>query len=165
MDFSTAPQFTRDMHPGEEDAVDALLRAAFPGPEEADLVRKLRKSRVIAGESVMPMGDRIIGYYALSYMVKPKGWLCLAPVAIHPDVQRRGYGKRMIGMLTEWARLTGTPVTVLGEPAFYEKAGFDRALAQNLRTSYPIAYTMLAGVKKPPAAGTELVYPAAFHGL
>lgn len=165
MDFSTAPQFTRDMHPGEEGAVDALLRTAFAGAAEADLVRKLRKSRVIAGESVMPMGDRIIGYYALSYMVKPKGWLCLAPVAIHPDMQRRGYGKRMIGMLTEWARLTGTPVVVLGEPAFYEKAGFDRALAQNLRSPYPVVQTMVAGVKAPPAAGTELIYPGAFDGL
>ena len=108
--FNT-PEFARDMKRGEEAQVDALLRAAFGGPEEAELVAKLRKARLIAGEQVMPMGGRIVGYYALSNMVKPKGWLCLAPVAIAPDVQRRGYGKRMIGMLTEWGRWPLAPDT------------------------------------------------------
>lgn len=165
MDLTAAPQFTRDMHPGEEGAVDALLRAAFPGPDEADLVRKLRKSRVIAGESVMPMGDGIVGYYALSYLTRPKGWLCLAPVAIHPDVQRRGYGKRMIGMLTEWARLTGTPVLVVGEPGFYEKAGFRSDLAANLQSRYPTEYTLLAGLTTPAPKGTEVAFATAFDDL
>jgi len=158
-----APEFARDMKRGEEAQVDALLSAAFGGAEEAELVVKLRKARLIAGEQVMPMGDRIVGYYALSYMVKPKGWLCLAPVAIAPDVQRRGYGKRMIGMLTEWARLTKTPVVVLGAPAFYEKAGFSREGAAALRSPYPIDHTMVCGLTGAPAQ--ELVYPVVFDGV
>lgn len=160
--FNT-PEFARDLKRGEEGQVDDLLRAAFGGTAEADLVAKLRKARLIAGEQVMPMGDRIIGYYALSYLVKPKGWLCLAPVAISPDVQRRGYGKRMMGMLTEWARLTKTPVVVLGEPAFYEKAGFSRAGATAFTSPYPIDHTMVCGLTGAPAQ--ELVYPAAFNGV
>ena len=119
-----APQFARDMKRGEETEVDSLLRTAFDGAVEATLVEKLRSSGQIAGEQVMPMGDRIVGYYALTYLIKPKGWLCLAPVAIAPDVQRRGYGKRMMGMLTEWARLTKTPVVVVGPQDFYTKGGF-----------------------------------------
>ena len=94
------PQFARDLKRGEEPLVDALLASAFDSTAEGQLIKALRKSRDIAGEQVMPMGDRIIGYYALSYMVRPKGWLCLAPVAIAPDMQRRGYGKRMIGMMS-----------------------------------------------------------------
>ena len=109
------------------------------------------------------MGDRIVGYYALSYLVKPKGWLCLAPVAIAPDFQRRGYGKRMIGMLTEWARLTGTPVVVLGAQAFYGQAGFSNAGAAQLVSPYPVAHMGIAGVDGAPAQ--TLTYPPAFDGV
>lgn len=160
-----SPGFSRDLHPGEEPAVDDLLRLAFGGTEEVTLVHKLRKSRAIAGEVVLPMGEGIVGYYALSAMRRPKGWLCLAPVAIHPDLQRRGHGRRMIGMLTEWARLTGTPVVVVGEAAFYESAGFRSAPAAGLTSPYPVAHTLLAGLAKPPAPGTELVFAAAFDDL
>ena len=158
-----SPQFAREMKRGEEVAVDALLRAAFGGAVEAKLVAALRKSKAIAGEQVMPMGDRIVGYYALSYMVKPKGWLCLAPVAIAPDVQRRGYGKRMMGMLSEWSRITKTPIVVLGNVAFYETAGFSRAGAANLTGPYAQDHTMVSGVTGAPAQ--TLVYPAPFDRL
>jgi putative acetyltransferase len=151
------------MRSGEEDQVHTLLTAAFEGQAEAQLVRKLRKARLIAGETVLPLGDRIVGYYALSYMVKPKGWLCLAPVAIHPDLQRKGHGKRMIGILSEWARLTKTPVVVLGQPAFYATAGFSQGHAAQLNSPYPIKNTLLAGTEKP-APRQDLVYPAAFDG-
>ena len=160
--FNT-PDFARDMKRGEEEQVDALLRAAFGGPAEAALVIKLRKAGLIAGEQVLPMGDRIVGYYALSMMVKPKGWLCLAPVAIAPDLQRRGYGKRMMGMLTEWSRITMTPLVVLGDPAFYGKAGFSRAGAVNLTGPYPNDHTMVCGVTGAPAEA--LVYSKPFDGV
>jgi putative acetyltransferase len=155
--------FTRPLQPGEEDAVHSLLCAAFDTDAEAQLVRKLRKARLIAGEMVMPVQGQIAGYYALSAMTKPKGWLALAPVAIHPDLQRQRLGKRMIGMLSEWARLTKTPVVVLGEPAFYESAGFDRAAAAHLTSPYPISHTMLAGVSGAPK--TTLQYPDPFNAL
>lgn len=158
------PDFARDLRPGEEGAVDDLLRTAFGGADEAELVHKLREDRAIAGETVLPMADRIVGYYALSYLIQPKGWLALAPVAIHPDMQRRGHGRRMLGILTEWARLTTTPVVVLGEPDFYQKAGFSGAMAARLQPPYPISHTLLAGVAGPPPAET-LVYPHAFASL
>lgn len=155
--------FAREMHAGEEDQVDHLLRLAFSSNAETTLVRKLRKSRMIAGETVLPLGEDIIGYYALSKMVKPKSWLCLAPVAIHPDHQRQKHGKRMVGMLGEWARLTQTPVVVLGQPAFYAKTGFSAADAAQLQSPYPIANTLVAGLAKP-ARAQDLIYPQPFDG-
>ncbi len=151
--------FARDMHAGEEEQVDQLLRLAFPSDAEANLVRKLRKSRVIAGETVLPLGDQIIGYYALSSLIKPKGWFCLAPVAIHPDHQRGGRGKRMIGMLSEWARLTNTPVVVQGQPAFFAKAGFSLDCAAKLNAPDHL----VAGLTKP-APAQDLIYPKPFDG-
>ena len=158
------PQHAREMRKGEEDAVDALLKSAFETAEEANLVKALRKSGQIAGETVLPMGDRIVGYYALSKMTAPKKWLCLAPVAIAPDVQGRRYGTRMMGMLTEWARLSQSTIVVLGSVSFYERAGFSAARASKFSSPYPIDHTMLAGdgVGTP---GETLVYPKAFADL
>jgi len=158
------PDHMRDLRKGEEPAVDTLLRAAFRGPDEAELVKSLRQAGAMAGESVLPMGDAIIGYFALSKMRQPKGWLCLAPVAIDPAYQGRNFGKRMIGMLVEWARISGAYVVVLGDVPFYEKAGFSAARAAGLTSPYPVAHTLLAG------PGTDvpqqtLIYPKAFDTL
>ena len=157
-------QFSREMRRGEEPAVAALLERAFGGHAEARLVEKLRRAGDIAGETVLPSDDGIVGYYAVSVMRSPKNWLCLAPVAIDPDWQRQGHGRRMIGLLAEWARLSGCYVVVLGQPAFYTRAGFSLERAAKLTSPYPITNTLLAG------PGTDvpeqtLIYPKAFETL
>ncbi|AJE48352.1 GNAT family N-acetyltransferase [Celeribacter indicus] len=155
----TAPDFMRELKRGEEAEVAALLDAAFGRPDESQLVGALRKSGAMAGEMVLPMAGGIVGYAALSAMRAPKGWLCLAPVAIRPDVQRRGYGRRLVGMIAQWATMSGATVVVLGDPAFYARCGF-APLSAGIRSPYPTDHTLTAG----PAgtAATELVYPKAF---
>lgn len=157
----TSPDFLREMRPGEEPQVDALLRAAFSGPEEAQLVQRLRREGDMAGEQVMSADDTVIAYAGLSRMTAPRGWLCLAPVAVHPDWQRRRIGKRLVGMIAEWARLSGQVVVVLGQVRFYERAGFCAARAARLVSPYPVDHTLLAGPGADAPAET-LVYPAAF---
>ncbi len=160
----TGPDFMRDMRRGEEDAVDALLELAFEGRDEVALIHQLRKDRVMAGESVLGWQGEIIGYFALSVMRAPKKWLCLAPVAIHPDWQRKRHGRRMIGMLSEWARISGRTVVVLGAVGFYERAGFLQARAARLTSPYPIKNTLLAGPGQD-APEKTLTYPRAFEAL
>ena len=92
-----------------------MLEAAFETTGEARLVDALRRSGAIAGEVVLPYQGGVVGYYAVSQMRAPQGWLCLAPVAIDPEWQGSGHGRRMLGMLTEWARMSQTFVVVLGE--------------------------------------------------
>ncbi|WP_294609982.1 GNAT family N-acetyltransferase [Roseovarius sp.] len=156
-------QFSREMRRGEEPAVAALLQRAFGGQDEVRLVEKLRRAGDIAGETVLPSDDGIVGYYALSVMRSPKRWLCLAPVAIDPDWQGQGHGRRMIGLLSEWARMSGCYVVVLGQPGFYARAGFSLERAARLSSPYPITNTLLAG----PGADVpeqSLIYPKAFEG-
>ena len=157
-------QFSREMRRGEEPAVAALLERAFGGQAEARLVDRLRRAGDIAGETVLPSGDGIVGYYAISMMRRPKHWLCLAPVAIDPDWQGMGHGRRMIGLVSEWARLSGCYVVVLGQPGFYARAGFSLARAAKLTSPYPVTNTLLAG---PGADVPEqtLIYPKAFETL
>ncbi len=155
--------FLREMRPGEEAQVDALLRAAFGQADEAKLVKALRKSGRIAGECVVPGDDGLDGYFALSSMRAPEGWLALAPVAVAPEKQRRGIGRRMTGFLTAWAVAAGQTVVVLGEPGFYERAGFSVARARKLTSPFPVDHTAIArpGDDVPEAT---LVYPDAFGG-
>ena len=87
------PDVTRLLHPGEQDEADALLRAAFAGPGEADLVRALRAEGAMAWEFVQPWSGRIGAYAAISRMVAPAGWYCLAPVAVRPDWQNGALGR------------------------------------------------------------------------
>ena len=156
------PDFLREMRRGEEAEVAALLTAAFGGKDEAALIEALRKSRAIAGEMVLPSKDGIVGYLALSAMRAPEGWLCLAPVAIRPDLQGCGHGRRMVGMITEWARLSGNTMVVLGDRAFYTRCGF-APIAEGFTSPYPLDHTMTAGAAK--AKPCALIYPKAFDSL
>ena len=155
------PGFIRAATDHDIAAIDALLTAAFGGREEVTLVHALRKAGAMRGEQVIPLGDGMIGYYALSAMAAPGSWLCLAPVAIAPDWQRRGHGRRLVAQLAAWADRTKTPVVVLGEPVFYGKAGFSLAAARHLTSPYPVDHMLLAGVGDTAPAAT-LRYPAAF---
>ncbi len=121
-----SPDFMRPLKRGEEPAVDALMAAAFGGTAEVDLVAALRKSRAIAGEMVLPMDGGIIGYAALSHMVAPKGWLALAPVAIHPDHHGRGFGRRFVGMISQWLNYRGKRWWFWATPPFTPAAASHR---------------------------------------
>ena len=153
--------FVREMQRGEEPAVEALLTRAFDGSEEARLVEALRRAGAMAGEMVVPGEDGPVGYYALSWMEAPKGWLCLAPVAVDPARQGQGIGRRMIGQLSEWARLSQQVIVVLGDVPFYERAGFSQARAARLNSPYPVEHTLLAGPGED-VPEARLIYPRAF---
>jgi putative acetyltransferase len=175
------------LRPGEEDEVEALLRAAFPGPEEAGLVRRLRADGVMQSERVLRWQGRIGAYVAMSRMIFPKGWLALAPVAVlpawqggvlgrdQPDMQDHyRFGSRIVRhtasefiefghrLREELQPKDRKPtLVVLGKPSFYARCGFSLERAARLTSPYPIANTLIAraGDDVPEEA---LVYPPAF---
>ena len=179
------PDFIREMRPDEADEVDALLRAAFPGPEEAGLVRALRRDGAMVAEMVLPWADRIGSYAAISRMVAPRGWGALAPVAVRPEWQRGAlfdggtgsgsiehwrFGTRLVRMIAGFLLAAGhesrfpDTIVVVGAPAFYERCGFSRARAARLNTRYPLSNMMIARPGDDTPEDT-LVYPAAFDTL
>jgi putative acetyltransferase len=146
----------------EYDLIEDLLQAAFPGPEEAGLVRGLRATGAMVRELVTPRDGRIVAYGALSRMVEPEGWLCLAPLAVLPEVQGQGLGSYLVRRLL--AQEPEAVIVVLGDPVFYGRLGFSGARAARLQSDYPVSHLLIAG---PGAEVPEarLVYPAAFDGV
>ena len=141
--------------------VDSLLRAAFEGEDEAALVLALRADRDMAAELTVTEGEQLVGYAALSWMKQPAGWVCLAPVAVAPDWQRRGIGGQLMKAVQKWIADRDLTAVVLGDPAYYGRRGFSLARAQNLTSPYPVDHTLLAGSGQ--NAPTEtLIYPPAF---
>ena len=154
----------RTMTPSDEDAVDALLDASFEAMEEVHLIHALRESGEMMQEHVMELDGKLVAYAALSLMVEPAGWLCLAPVAVAPEFQGKGYGVKIVTKIGALANELGPEVVVLGKPSFYEAGGFSNARAINLTSPYPIEFTSLAGVGSD-APEAILLYPKAFEKL
>jgi putative acetyltransferase len=157
----------RPARPHDAAAIDALLGAAFGGQDEARLVERLRASGEAIVELVAEEAGAVVGQLMLSRMVRPEGWLALAPVAVAPGRQRRGIGAALVRAAEAAARAGGwQAVVVVGDPGYYGRFGFSVDAARRLASPYPLEVTglLLLGAE-PPEAGAELVYPAAFAGL
>ena len=143
-------------------AIDALLRRAFGGPGEADLVRRLRAER---GFREWVVGLRVpLGYAAVSPFEAPADWLCLAPVAVSPEEQRRGVATALLRHVVAALMSEMRTVVVLGEPRLYARAGFSSPRAARLATPYPPGATLIARPGSDTPA-VRLVYNRAFEGV
>jgi putative acetyltransferase len=164
MPMPSGPDFMRPLRATEEDAADALLRAAFKGPAEATLVRALRAAGMMDLEMVLPWQNGLAGYLALSRLTAPEPWLALAPVAIAPEWQNQRWGSRLVAGVVKLTAIKGQTVVVHGKPSFYSRAGFDLGRAARLRSRYPLAQTLLCGPGSDDPE-CDLIYPPAFNAL
>jgi putative acetyltransferase len=153
----SGPDSFRTARPEDFEAIDAVLRAAFGGGAEVKLVRGLRAQGLIESEVVMPWGGGVVAHLALSRLVLPEGWLALAPVAVAPQWQGKGLGKRLLAGVMKLAAIKGQRVVVVGRPGFYAPLGFEFG---GVVSRYPAGVSGVFG-----AAGGEVVYPAVFDGI
>ena len=131
----------RDEQGGDENAISALVTAAFHGAphsdgSEAAIVDRLRADRALALSLVADAGDgTLIGHVALSPVAISDGmqrWYGLGPVSVAPDRQGQGIGTALIEQAMARMQAAGARgCVVLGDPAYYGRFGFthDRALA------------------------------------
>jgi tRNA (guanine37-N1)-methyltransferase len=129
----------RDAMPADADAIDALLRAAFPSDAEAKLVRALRDAGDLPIELVAEQDGQVVGHLGFSPVtIDPQAdggfsnprfrALALAPLAVHPEAQRRGIGKALTRLgLCHCGDANLAAVFVLGDPAYYGPLGFEPA--------------------------------------
>ena len=145
-----------------------LVEAAFGRHDEALLVSDLRRDGAIAIELVATDREELIGHVVMSHLVSPRGCLALAPVSVHPDWQRRGIGGALVRAATEMAAEQGhIAAFVVGNPAWYERFGYETGAAADFDSDWPQEFLSAAVFDDEAftACPRELVYPHAFSGI
>ncbi|OXE35500.1 MAG: GNAT family N-acetyltransferase [Phenylobacterium zucineum] len=157
----------RYANPSDHPAIHALVTAAFTRPDEAALVERLRADGDSMFELVEIIEDALVGHILFSRMWADSLnlYAALAPVSVHPDLQRRGTGGRLVRAGLEAAKEFGAAaVIVLGHPGYYPRFGFTTAAAQNLKCAYSGLPAFMAITLEPGGLDQPLtvVYPDAF---
>lgn len=151
---------------GHHGAIDRLLRAAFDGADEAELVAALRRAGDMAIERVTLLEGRVAGYVSLPRMRAPASMLALAPLAVASAHRRLGVGEALARAALGAAREAGwSAVVVLGDPDYYARLGFrfGPTATATIATPYPKSHTGLLELRPEALAGVErLIYAAAF---
>lgn len=124
---------------GDGTEVRRVNRAAFGRDAEADLVESLGRNGKTVLSLVAEVDDCVVGHILFTRVGidSPRGsrdGLGLAPVAVRPDLQRRGIGSMLIRAGLHRCRAEGHgAVLVLGHPSYYPRFGFVPASQFGLR--------------------------------
>jgi putative acetyltransferase len=123
-------------------ALDALLRATFPAPAEAALVRDLCRDGDMVLTLVAEEAGALLGMVAFSRMdvdvndaAVPA--VALAPLAVADDARGHGVADALVRAGLAHLEEAGVVLCfVLGEPDYYARFGFAADLARNFATPY-----------------------------
>jgi putative acetyltransferase len=172
MSTRIAPQI-RPRAAFDDAAIDAVLFAAFGGEEEVRLVERLRRDGECFVELVAidDAGD-VVGHILFSRLAvtntsRALNAVSLAPLAVRPDVQRRGVGDALTHAGIAACRAQNCElIVVLGHPKYYPRFGFSALLAKLLDAPYS-GPSFMALELTPGVVGAErwtVRYPPAFAG-
>jgi putative acetyltransferase len=133
----------REERPADYDAVAELQRRAFgPGPHGdvvATLVGALRDYdpaalSLVADEDGVVVGHVLFTRCRLDAPPRLVDVQCLSPLGVAPERQRTGIGLALIRHGLDELDRRGVPLVFLeGDPAYYEKSGFEAAHRHNFR--------------------------------
>ena len=136
------PTSIRSERTVDHGAIAAVQRAAFARDAEANLVSALRHDGLMLVSLVALHGEIIVGHVMFSNLrVEVSGRelfaASLAPLAVAPDFQRRGYGSALVRAGIEVLRAEGChAIIVLGDPDYYARFGFSASLTRNLTAPF-----------------------------
>ena len=159
----------RHARPGDHPAIAEITAAAFGGAEEVVLIERLRANGDVLFELVSEQDGRVNGHILFSrlWADRYEMFAALAPMAVHPDVQREGVGSALVRAGLENAREFGAHgVLVLGHPAYYPRFGFAAETAATVRSPYSGSPAFMALALETGAfdAPLSVAYPDAFAG-
>jgi len=160
----------------DEDSLRALHLEAFGGPEEAELVDRLRRNEGLTRSLVAEAEGRVVGHIAFSKVIVTNEdgqvfeGVGLGPMAVAKVHQRSGIGSLLVR--ESIARLKQSReafCVVLGHPTYYPRFGFTRASEAGIRWEHDApgdAFMVLALVPNGLAGVTGVVrYRPEFDGL
>lgn len=161
--------------PGDEDAICAVVTAAFHDPAHGALVGAIRSSPNFIPELslVTELRAEIAGHVMISYVGLDDDGVqqrvaSLSPLAVAPEHQRGGIGSTLVREVTARADERGEPLVVLeGSPLFYPRFGFEPSVPHGIHITLPSwappeAAQMLRLRSYDPSIRGRVVYPPAF---
>jgi len=153
--------------PADHAAIAQVTRAAFGQPAEAELVDRLRADGDVVFELVASDAGTVVGHILFSrlWADSQELYVAMAPVSVHPNVQRTGVGSRLVRRGLEVARELGAyAVLVLGDPAYYSRFGFTAQAAARVKAPYAGSPAFMGLALEPGALDRPLLvaYPGAF---
>ncbi|MBN8208733.1 N-acetyltransferase [Bacillus sp. NTK071] len=164
----------REENAADHGAILKILREAFNGEDEVQLVNRIKDSESFIPElSLVALHNRSepVGYILFTKIeiLTEKGRipsLALAPVAVVPELQNEGVGNLLIkdGMMRATS-LGYRHVVVLGHKDYYPKFGFVPASEKNITGPFNAGDSfMVRELKKDSLkeVNGEVVYPSAF---
>lgn len=132
----------REALPDDRPAVLDIHRAAFPTDAESRLVDALLDAYDSQFSILAEVDGRPVGHVLVSGMTHEdggsvRGLLGLAPLAVHPDFQRRGIGSALAReAIRQCKDAAVSRLFVLGEPSYYQRFGFEAASSQGFTSDY-----------------------------
>jgi putative acetyltransferase len=130
---SMQPFSIRHERPEDFAAIHDLIRRAFaPMPfadgTEQDLPNKFRTAGILSLSLVAETDGMIAGHVALTPATHESGvagWFALGPIAVEPDLQRKGIGTALIAEAKAWLVARGaTGCILMGDTDYYPRHGF-----------------------------------------
>ena len=151
--------------PSDYPEVRRVVEVAFGRAAEAILVDRLRSDGDAVLAAVAIERKRLVGHVMFSKMIAPFRALGMAPVSVVPDRRRLGIGSRLIRWGLAQAAQTGWQgVFVLGDPALYQRFGFDPTLGAGFTSRYGGPSFMALSLAGPlPVRTGRIEYPRAFE--
>jgi putative acetyltransferase len=146
----------RQENENDYSAVYDLNAIAFGQNTESELVESLRKSKAFIPELsiVATLDSRIVGHILLTRIIirddtgKAHTSLALAPMAVHPALQRQGIGGQLIRYSLEKAKDLGyRSVIVLGHEHYYPKFGFKPAITWDIFAPFEVPSNVFMGLE------------------
>lgn len=130
--------------PEHLEGIRAVNRAAFGGEDEVKLVDRLRADGLVVASLVALRHGDVAGHILFSELpIRRDGSgpelpaASLAPMAVHPRIQRVGVGSLLVRAGLEVCRAKGkVAVLVLGHASYYPRFGFSTELGKRVRSPY-----------------------------
>ena len=162
----------------EYDAIARVVRAAFKGDAEAELVELIRASEhfvpewsLVADDGGATVGHVMVSYASLVDGAQQRRVAMLSPLAVAPDRQNAGIGGALVRAVTARADDAGEPLVVLeGSPVYYSRFGFEASAPLGIRLPLPDwappeAAQLIRLRAYDPSWQGDVVYPPAFDSV
>ena len=143
----------RDERPGDIHAIHDLTKRAFApmpfaGGNEQDLIDIVRDAGALSISLVAEIDSRVVGHVAFTPAMAADntlGWFGLGPVAVEPELQRKGIGQQLINEgLRKLRAWNAAGCIVVGDPNYYQRFGFRLSPALTPASQPPEYYMMLS---------------------